>query len=121
MIKKFFKLWTPVLIWAGLIFYLSSIPNLSSGLEKFWDTLFRKMAHLFEYGIFFLLLARALKKPLVWSVIFSILYAISDEIHQGFVPGRYPAIADLCFDTAGILLAYLIYPNLKLFRNFLGS
>ena len=109
MIKKLIKLWLPVIIWAGLIFYLSSVPDLKSGLETFWDTILRKIAHIIEYGIFFLLLARAMKQPLKWAIILSILYAISDEFHQSFVPGRNMALADICFDSAGVLIAYLIH------------
>jgi len=121
MLKNFIKLWTPVLLWACLIFYLSSIPDLSSGLEKFWDTLLRKFAHLFEYVILFMLLARAMKpratglRPghsgvgIIWPIIISILYAFSDEFHQGFVQGRCPGLADIFFDTAGVLLGYLFY------------
>jgi len=108
MFKKFIILWLPVIIWAGLIFYLSSIPDLKTGLETFWDIILRKMAHIVEYGILFLLLAKAMKKPLIWPIILSILYAISDEFHQSFVPGRNMALLDVYFDSAGILLGYLI-------------
>ncbi|MBL7141986.1 VanZ family protein [Patescibacteria group bacterium] len=110
MAKKFLKLWLPIIIWASLIFYLSSIPDLKSGLETFWDTVLRKICHLAEYGIFFLLLARAMKQPLKWVIIISILYALLDEFHQGFVPGRDMALADICFDSAGVLIGYLIWP-----------
>ena len=120
MFKKFIILWMPVIIWAGLIFFLSSIPDLKSGLETFWDTILRKMAHMVEYGIFFLLLARAIKKPLVWSIIFSILYAISDEFHQSFIPGRHMALLDICFDSTGVLIGYLTRQRfLTFFKNLL--
>ena len=112
MLKKFIKLWLPVVIWAGLIFYLSSIPYLKTSLETFWDTILRKIAHMVEYSIFFLLLARAMKKPLIWPIILSILYAISDEFHQSFVPGRAMALVDICFDAAGVLIGYLVQKNL---------
>ncbi len=111
MFKKFIILWLPVIIWAGLIFYLSSIPDLKTSLETFWDTILRKIAHMVEYGIFFLVLARAMKKPLIWTVIFSILYAVSDEFHQSFIPGRNMALLDICFDSTGVLIGYLIFKN----------
>lgn len=110
MFKKIINLWLPVIIWAGFIFFLSSIPNLSSGLEKTWDTLLRKIAHLTEYAILFILLARAMKKPLKFPLIVAILYAASDEIHQSFVPGRCLSLADFFFDSAGVLIGYLVWP-----------
>jgi len=135
MIKTFIKLWLPVIIWAGLIFFLSSIPDLKSGLETFWDTILRKIAHIVEYGIFFLLFARAMnphttglkpgnfgvgvKKPLVWSIVFSILYAVSDEFHQSFVPGRHMALLDICFDSTGVLIGYLV--QLRINKNLTSS
>jgi len=36
------------------------------------------------------------------------LYAISDEFHQSFVPGRNMAVLDICFDSSGVLFGYLI-------------
>jgi len=115
--KNFIKLWLPVLIWAGFIFALSAVPYLSSGLEKFWDVLLRKIGHLFVFGILFLLLARPLKKSLKWALIISLLYAVSDEWHQSFTPGRSPALADLCFDFAGVFIAYLFWPLILKYQN----
>src|SRR4026207_1676421 len=51
--------WLPVLIWAAVIFTLSSIPSLSTGLGT-WDTILRKGAHLTEYAVLGGLLYRAL-------------------------------------------------------------
>jgi VanZ family protein len=108
--SKFVKLWLPVLIWASFIFYLSAVPYLSSGLEKFWDVILRKIGHIFVFAVLFLLLARPLKKSLKWALILSLLYAVSDEWHQSFTPGRSPGLADLCFDFAGVFLGYLFWP-----------
>ena len=112
MLKKFIKLWLPVLIWAIFVFYLSSLPNLSSGLNKTWDTILRKIAHMAEYAILFMLLTRAWQKPWKYSLIISICYALSDEFHQSFVPGRVMGLADICFDTAGVFIGQLLYPIL---------
>ena len=50
-------------------------------------------------------------------MIIAILYAISDEIHQIFVPTRFFAISDILTDSAGILFATLIYLGLR-FKDF---
>lgn len=122
MFKKFIILWLPVIVWAGLIFYLSSIPDLKTSLETFWDIILRKIAHIIEYSILFLLLARAMEKPLIWPIILSILYAVADEFHQSFIPGRQMALLDICFDSVGILLGYLgqlrINRNRKIHQDF---
>lgn len=108
MLKKLIKLWLPAIVWAGFIFYLSSIPDLKSGLEEFWDLVLRKFAHITEFAILFLLLARPLEKSLKWTLLFSLLYAASDEFHQSFVPGRWASLADFCFDAAGVFLGLFL-------------
>ena len=106
--KSFFKYWFPILIWAGFIFYLSSIPDLKSELEQ--DFILRKIAHILEYAILSFLLLRAIgiqsdiKKTALLSIIISILYAVSDEYHQSFVLGRKGSLKDIGIDSIGILI-----------------
>src|SRR5687767_1390131 len=107
--KRLFFLWGPVFFWCALIFTFSAIPDLSSGLA--YDTPLRKAAHFLEYAILAVLFWRALSgggpsdtRPLFWcTLIFSVLYAFTDEVHQGFVPGRTPAVLDWVIDSAGAL------------------
>jgi VanZ family protein len=112
--KKFFKFWLPVIVWAGIIFYLSSIPNLESGLKQ--DFILRKIAHIFEYGILCFLLLRALREEkisliriVIFSVILSFFYALSDEYHQSFIYGRYGSLVDVGIDSIGILIIGLLW------------
>ena len=56
-------LWGPVVLWAALIFALSAVPSLGTGLGG-WDTVLRKCAHVTEYAILALLLYRALGREL---------------------------------------------------------
>lgn len=109
--------WLPVGVWAGLIFYLSHIPSLDTGWGL-WDFLLRKMAHMVEYAVLCGLLIRAfvrtwpalgLKRLLVWCFLLSLLYAISDEIHQSFVPGRGPSAMDVLVDSVGIVMCIWSY------------
>ena len=107
------SLWAPVLVWAGLIFFLSSLPDLHSGLEA--DFLLRKTAHAVEYAVLAALLWRAAWGSFGWgrralfafSFSLAVLYAASDEWHQAFVPGRGPSAADVGVDAAGALAACL--------------
>ncbi len=94
----------------ALIFYLSNQPFLSSGLKPSEDFILRKFAHISEFFILTILFYRAVKKtifenPVFAAAIFSLLYAVSDEVHQLFVPGRAGKIEDVMIDGVGILAA----------------
>ena len=112
-IKNFLFLWGPPLLWAGVIYYLSSRPGLAigDGAIDFWT---RKPAHVWEYAVLLVLTFRALGQSFgkVWKFwelavgagILTLLYAVSDEFHQLLVPTRAGKLADLGFDLAGIIL-----------------
>jgi VanZ family protein len=93
--------WLPVVLWAAVIFALSSIPSLSTGLGG-WDTVLRKLAHGTEYAILGALLLRALGRELT-AFAAGVAYAITDEIHQHFVTGRQGSPVDVTIDAVGVL------------------
>jgi VanZ family protein len=93
------RLWLPVVAWAALIFALSSVPDLGTGLGG-WDLALRKLAHAAEYAVLGALLARATGRPRA-AFALAVLYAISDELHQLAVPGRRGAPLDVAIDAAG--------------------
>ncbi len=96
------NLWLPVVVWAAVIFALSSIPSLSSGLGS-WDLVLRKLAHAAEYALLAALLLRALARPWL-AFLFALAYAVSDEFHQHFVRGRSGTPRDVAVDAAGALI-----------------
>ena len=111
-IKPWINLWLPVIFWCGLIFYLSSVPNLKAAKNPFWDEIIRSGAHLIFYGILYVLFFRALnfqkeKKVFWWPLFFACLYGLSDEIHQHFVPTRTFQLKDLSVDFSGAILGTL--------------
>lgn len=55
--------------------------------------------------IFYSLSRSGVKKPFIVTFIISVLYGLSDELHQAFVPTRQPDIADLLRDTFGTATA----------------
>lgn len=72
----------------------------------------RKTGHFGEYAILGMLVSlflmtfdnvRKNKKRFVVAVAFCAIYAITDEVHQGFVDGRSPMVMDVCIDSAGSL------------------
>jgi VanZ family protein len=99
--------WGPVVLWAGVIFALSSIPSLGTGLG-IWDEVLRSLAHALEFAVLGALLARALSSP--WAALaLASLYAVTDEIHQSFVTGRAGTVSDWAIDTAGAALGVAAY------------
>jgi len=114
--KRFSKYWFPAIFWVVVIFFFSSFSTKQT-TEIFWqDFLVKKTAHFIEFGILAVLLYRAFinsgfkaKNAIIYSVIFFVLYAISDEFHQSFIPGREPRVRDVIIDmTGGILSLYSI-------------
>jgi len=108
IVTKLFKFWLPVVLWMGVIFFLSAQPNLRTELG-IWDTVLRKVFHVSEFALLTFLLFRALRedvdyrKALFLSLIFAFLYSISDEYHQTFVSGREGTGRDFLIDSAGIV------------------
>jgi VanZ family protein len=101
------ELWLPVVAWAAVIFVVSSIPSLNSGLGTL-DTVLRKAAHMCEYALLAALLLRALEDELL-AFFGALLYAATDELHQTFVRGRHGTPRDLIYDATGALLGLLVY------------
>ncbi|HTY54819.1 MAG TPA: VanZ family protein, partial [Candidatus Binataceae bacterium] len=69
----------------------------------------RKMAHITEYAVLFLLLVRGPMRgrPAI-ALAICLAYAFLDEGHQIFVPSRTPALHDVALDFSGALVASLI-------------
>ena len=106
-LREWAVLWLPVVAWAGLIFALSSVPDLGTGLGG-WDLLLRKLAHAGEYAVLGALLLRAIQRP---GIAFALgtLYAVSDEVHQSFVPGRAGSPLDVALDTLGVAAGVVLW------------
>ena len=75
------------------------------------EQIIRKLAHLSEYAIGAVLVYLLLrtykinsKMQFVGAGTFTLLYAITDEIHQCFVPGRAGMLIDVWIDFIGIML-----------------
>jgi len=94
--------WVPVVLWAAVIFTLSSIPNLGTGLGV-WDLVLRKLAHTAEYALLGALVFRAVRRPGL-AVAIASAYAVTDEIHQTFVTGRHGSPFDWLIDTVGVTI-----------------
>lgn len=130
--KYFYRIlyyWLPPILWMGFIFFLSSNQRVSITHTYSVDFLIFKTSHMIEYSILYFLLFRgfysiknkqASRNKLLVSLIISILFSISDEIHQLFTPTREGTLRDVLIDTTGILIMYIyIKYNLKWVKKFL--
>ena len=130
-IIKFFNLWLPVVLWAGLIFKFSSgtVPLAST---VYWqDFAVKKTGHVLLFGVLAVLTYRALigqglsrKKAAIWAVTMAFLYGATDEYHQIFTQGREARVRDVFIDGIGAgITIYFIYRFLskfpKKFQTFL--
>ena len=127
--KQEIILFLPAMAWMALIFFMSHMPGGESGVlsQKIADFLqdsginlfklfgdktvwvIRKMAHMTEYGILYILLMlpfRFKKNGKVISLLISVIFAATDEIHQGFIPRRVPSFLDVAFDSLGACFAF---------------
>jgi VanZ family protein len=115
--KNFYIYQFPAILWALIIFILSSFPRiliLDLGFD-FQD----KVNHFGAYLLLGILLSRAfyyqnkvkvLKEKTFWLVIvFGNFYGLSDELHQLFIPGRLTSVGDLIADSIGIIAGALLF------------
>jgi VanZ family protein len=102
----------------GFIFYLSSLPNIAY-LGHGWYTALRDVAgHFTVYAVLAILWERALAAAGVarsarWAFAICVIYGISDEFHQSFVPGRAADIFDVFTDAAGAAVALWLIRRLR--------
>jgi len=113
--KSFLKYQLPIIAYAGLIVFVSSLSKIPS--PDLGITFIDKIAHFLEYFLFLVLMYRALSNaPLHWTgfrgylgaALLSVAYAGLDEFHQSFVPGRRADPLDFMFDTIGIIVAVFV-------------
>lgn len=99
-------------------------------LDNNWNNFIRKIAHAWEYAVLCILLYLAVsalgikdKKLLLGSLLICLIYAITDEFHQAFVPGRAARVTDVMIDTSGGFIGLVImkigesFPRKKIIKE----
>jgi len=108
-------MWLPVLLWGGLIFFLSAQSKLPEvGPVSLNEG---KIEHFIFYSIFWFCLLLPLRyghrltlaKAIVLAFLITSAYGASDEFHQRFVPGRSCDVLDWAADTFGGFIAASAY------------
>jgi len=113
--KPFFFCWLPLFIYCLLIFIQSSFP---AAVEEPSLPHADKLGHFLVYGLLAILFFRAFRTTflrnnedclMLLSMLASVLYGVSDEIHQYFVPSRNADMADVLADTMGSMCGVFFY------------
>jgi VanZ family protein len=105
--------WLPAAGWAGLIFFLSSLSTIPLAPPV---PHLDKAGHFAVYLVLGALLAHATARtgwPLALAVGLGVVYGMTDEVHQTFVPGRTATVGDWVADAAGVLAGVYLYSRLR--------
>ena len=116
----FWPLWVPPLVVAAGIAAVSSLPTRVVPRTPWFhaDTIL----HFCEYFFLAYLLRRALtdgassfwrRAAWIWTILLAGLYAALDEWHQGFIPGRCPALKDWIADLVGVVAAQGLFWRIR--------
>jgi VanZ family protein len=109
MRRKVLLPWLPAVLVMVIIFCFSSIPSRDMPDLGLLDLVVQKAGHVIGYG--FLALAYWLglrfdRRRWWLALLLAVLYGVSDEVHQSFVPGRHPGWMDvLVYDGGGAAVA----------------
>lgn len=88
------------------IFYVSSLPQvpIPLGADKPWHAIaYLGLAVVVVRAVAGGLPRRVDRRIASLAIAMAVTYAVTDEVHQMFVPGRTADVADLIADTAGAL------------------
>lgn len=139
--------WAAVILWMAIIFNLSSqeadqssqlstgiaeiitdtiekvVPNINLDIGKL-NHIVRKNAHFAAYFILGILVLNAFRrsgsfgyKSIIAVLLICILYAVSDEVHQVFVPGRGAQVKDVVIDSAGAFTGVGVFMIIALYTG----
>ena len=120
MRRSLLGLWGPFLGSLAVVFWVSSL-SVVPGAHYFWD----KLLHALGYTGLGVLALRAFHggferlrvAPTVFAGIAVIVWALSDEFHQSFVPGRDAELSDVLADGVGFALSVLMAGTWTFWRS----
>ena len=127
---RWLVVWLPAIFWMAMIFYSSSQYSTELAPSYELDFIIHKTIHVIVFSILYLLLFRALyltknkstsrNRTFQTAAVFALFYALSDELHQTFVPTRTGKLRDVGFDAIGIFFMYiLIKQYFSILKRFL--
>lgn len=118
--------WIEPALFAAFIFFLSSQQMPAVILSRIPFSHLDKLCHLVEYAVFGIVLHRAVTrtftirsaiKLILFVAVIGAFYALTDEIHQGFVALRVSSWKDLVADAAGLFVGAIACAAFSAFRR----
>jgi VanZ family protein len=101
---------------AGRVYFSGVMPIFT---EYGWEALVKKGAHVAGYGLLAALIMRGLlaqgqapREAATFAILLTASYALTDELHQAFVPGRHASVLDIGFDYVGAASVCLLARHL---------
>jgi VanZ family protein len=101
------------ILWALLIYFFSDQEQLPGFHVSILDFLFKKFAHMFVYAVLYYLLfnaylsthpaQRLTRKYFLIPLLIALIYAITDELHQSQIKGRFASTRDIAYDFLGMI------------------
>ncbi len=122
---KIILLRIPIVLYSFLVYFMSSLEL--DRIPKFTILGFDKLIHLTEYFVYVVFMLIALetfekiktKRQMIFiAILISMLFGISDEIHQYFVQGRSCSIFDFIADSLGIIIGVILFPKIQIIFKF---
>ena len=122
-LTRFVRWKLPVVIWAAIILSLTSYPSLKAPSLGFEAQ--DKLEHCIAYFVLGFLFVRAInegksflsQKAIQKAILFGFTFALFDEIHQLFIPGRSCELWDGVADVVGILLSQFVFLIIYRYRS----
>ena len=112
LLVRWMRYWLPVVGYAALIFYLSSLLHPEERLPNFlFEKLSDKFLHVVEYAVLGMLCYRAFRwsagpigaqQAMLLAIVAGSFYGMTDEVHQAFVPLRESSWTDWLADMVGV-------------------
>jgi VanZ family protein len=96
------KKWIPAFFVMTIIFLLSSIPGKAINDAGLGNNKYQLSAHFVIYFFLFFAYYKATKNAKT-SLILSVLFALTDEFHQLYTPGRSCSLEDIITDSLAAL------------------
>jgi VanZ family protein len=119
----FLRRWGFALIMMAAIFAFSSIPSTEMPYFSWADVVVKKSGHIVVYSLLALAFWHGFewRRERLWLAwLFSFAYAILDEFHQSFVPGRNAWWVDVAIDSIAAALALWVAAHWRNRQNKSG-
>ncbi|WP_142384749.1 VanZ family protein [Bacillus sp. M6-12] len=116
--------WNEIFGWVHFSYHGSEISIENKGVAHFIEFFIRKAAHFIIFFVLGFLTIRIWTKftsrrliSFIGTLVFVVMYALLDEVHQKFTGGRTPLLADVWLDSVGGIFGVIAYYVVSFYRK----